>query len=117
MEPTAELKTKLRKLISEVIPEGKTEADTRFMDSELDDLLKESINIYDAASKGWTLKAALLQDEIGQTEQYSIGDESYKKINLQTAISSALTMAKTYADLARKGGSGIILNIAPPEVL
>jgi hypothetical protein len=117
MTPSAELRTRLRKLLSEKIPEGRTEADTRFLDSELDDLLKEASNIYGAASKGWAMKAALLQDELGQIEQYSVGQETYKKINLSTAIDSALKLAKQYSDMARSGGSGMIFKVKPPEVL
>jgi hypothetical protein len=116
MTPTAELRARLRKLLNEQIPVGGTEGDTRFTDSDLDALLTESQNLYGAASAGWTMKAGMLSQELGQIEQYSIGAESYKVVNLQTAINGALAMAKQYADMARTTG-GVVLRITPPEVL
>jgi hypothetical protein len=40
--------------------------DTRFTNSEVDELLTEYGNIYAAASSGWTIKAGLLQSQIGK---------------------------------------------------
>lgn len=117
MTPTTETKTWLRKLLCEKIPEGKTDADTRFLDTELDTLLTESDNVYTAASKGWTLKAAMLQEELGQIEQYSVGQETYKKVNLQTMIQSAFDLSKQYASMGKSGGSSMIFKIKPPEVI
>jgi len=61
MTPTAELRTKLRKYLNEKIPVGGTDADTRFLDSELDEMLTEVANIYQAAARGWVIKASLLR--------------------------------------------------------
>lgn len=120
MIPTQQLREKLRKLLNEVIPEGKSDADTRFADVELDELLAESANIYASASIGWTMKAGLLQ---GQIESYSAGQEKYDLTSLKDQLSHALVMAEQYAKMSEKlpGVSkiegGIILKITPPEVL
>ena len=116
MLPTTENRTWLRKLLSEKIQAGHTDADTRFLDTELDQIIGESVNIYAAASKGWSLKAAILQEELGQIEQYSIGDETYKKVNLTTMINSALTLSKQYESMTKSNGA-VIMKIKPPEVL
>jgi len=120
MTPTQQLREKLRKLLNEIIPEGKSDADTRFTDSELDELLAESTNIYAAASTGWTMKAGLLQ---GQIESYSAGQEKYDMTSLKDQLSHSLSMAEQYARMAEKvpGASGsigsIIFKVTPPEVL
>ncbi|MGE5552833.1 MAG: hypothetical protein ACM3XZ_02780 [Betaproteobacteria bacterium] len=117
MMPTAELRIRLRKLLAEVIPVNGTDADTRFTEAELGELLTEADSLYHAASKGWTIKAGLLQAELGQIEQYSVGQETYKVVNLQTAIRSALDMAERYGQLAANSTGSLILGVAPPEVL
>lgn len=118
MTPTPELRTKLRKLLNEVIPEGKSDTDTRFTDAELDELLGESGNIYAAASTGWTIKAGLLQ---GQIESYSAGQEKYDMTSLKDQLSHSLAMAEQYGKMAKNlpGGysGGIIVKVTPPEVL
>jgi len=81
MTPTTELREELRELLDEVVPEGGTESDTRFTDAQLDKLLTVANNIYSVAAEGWVRKAAMLQRELGQIEQYSVGDESYKVVN------------------------------------
>ncbi|AYO30809.1 hypothetical protein D2962_09475 [Biomaibacter acetigenes] len=117
MTPTPELRTRLRKLLNEVIPQGGSETDTRFLNADLDTLLIEAVNIYSAATAGWTMKAGMLQQELGQIEQYSVGEETYKVVNLTTAINAALKMAETYSRMAASGMGSMILRITPPEVL
>ena len=117
MTSTAELREELRELLDEVIPEGGTESDTRFTDAQLDRILSKARNIYAAAAEGWTRKAAMLQRELGQIEQYSVGSENYKIVNLTTAINAALNMAKTYREMAASGMGSVILKFKPPEVL
>ncbi|MCL6636030.1 MAG: hypothetical protein K6T29_09760 [Peptococcaceae bacterium] len=120
MTPTQQLKEKLRKLLNEIIPEGKNDTDTRFTDSELEDLLTESASIYAAASTGWTMKAGLLQ---GQIESYSAGQEKYDMTSLKDQLSHSLAMAEQYAKMAEKipgtaaGLGSIILKVTPPEVV
>ena len=117
MTPTAELREELRELLDEAIPEGGSESDTRFTDAQPDRLLSKSRNIYAAAAEGWTIKAGMLQRELGQIEQYGVGAENYKVVNLTTAISAALNMAKTFRNMAASTMGSVILKFKPPEVL
>ncbi len=117
MTPTPELRTRLRKLLNEVIPPGRTESDTRFLDTDLDMLLTEARNVYQAAAAGWTEKAAKLQDELGRVEGYSLGQEKYNLTSLKDALDYALRMAATYADLGRSGSGSILVKVTPPEVI
>ncbi|MBO8169342.1 MAG: hypothetical protein H0Z35_09195 [Thermoanaerobacteraceae bacterium] len=114
MTPTAELRSRLRKLLNEVIPTGGTESDTRFLDADLDELLTEAVNIYGAAAAGWTMKAGMLQSQI---ESYSVGQEKYDLTSLKDQLSHALAMADRYANMARVSGGSVLLKITPPEVL
>lgn len=108
------MRIRLRKLLNEVIPQGKSEADTNFLDSELDDLLTESANIYSAASTGWAIKAGLLQDK---TESYSVGQEKYDMTSLKDQLSHALAMSEKYSLMAKNSGGSLILKLTKPEVL
>lgn len=115
MTPTVELRIRLRKLLNEKIPTDGTEADTNFLDSELDQLLVDATSVYGAAATGWTEKAALLQ---GQIESYSVGQEKYDMTSLKDQLTHALSMAEQYQNMAKtKSGASVILNIKPPEVL
>lgn len=119
MTPTLALKTRLRKYLNEVIPAGKTDADTRFLDTELDELLAEAENVYQAAAKGWVIKAGLLQGDI---ESYGVGQEKYDLTSMKDQLAHALAMANQYADLAKttaggKVNSGAILKLTKPEVI
>jgi len=117
MTPTPELRTRLRKLLNEVIPAGKTESDTRFLDSDLDTLLTEARNVYGAAAAGWTEKAAKLQDELGRVEGYSLGQEKYNLTSLKDALDYALKMAATYAEMGRVGSGSRMAKVTLPEVI
>ncbi|EMT38122.1 hypothetical protein TthWC1_2372 [Thermoanaerobacter thermohydrosulfuricus WC1] len=117
MIPMPELRTKLRKLLDEQIPAGGSDADTRFLDADIDELLNEATNIYEAAATGWTLKAAMLQRELGQVESYSVGQERYDMRKLQDMVNYALKMAETYSRMAASSMGSVILRIQPPEVL
>lgn len=117
MLPTPELSTRLRKYLNEMIPAGKTEADTRFLDTELEELLTEAENVYQAAAKGWVIKAGLLQGDI---ESYSVGQEKYDLSSLKEQLAHALAMAGQYNALARdssKVNSGVVLKLTKPEVI
>jgi len=96
MIPTPELRTKLRKLLDERISEGGSVADTRFSDADMDELLIEAADIYEAAAAGWTLKAGMFQRELGQIESYAVGQERYDMRKLQDMVNYALKMAETY---------------------
>lgn len=118
MEPSITLRARLRKLLNEVIPAGGTEADTKFLDAEIDLLLLEADSLHGAASAGWMEKAGLLQGDI---ESYSSGTERYDLTSLKDRLNHALSMAKQYADLdtatAGKDASGVMLRVCPPRVL
>ena len=114
MTPSDKLRTRLRKLLNEVIPEGGTESDTQFFDADLDEMLIEAQSIYAAASMGWTMKAGMLQ---GQIESYGVGQEKYDMTSLKDQLNHALAMADRYAVMAKAKGGSVILKVQPPEVL
>ena len=62
----------MRKLLDERIPDGGSDADTRFSDEDIDELLTDATNIYEAAAAGWTIKAGMFQRELGQIESYAL---------------------------------------------
>ena len=122
MTPTPELVARLRRFLGEKIPPGGTEADTRFEDNELEDLLEESQTIYGAASLGWTEKAGMFQEEMGSVEETSTGSERYRFIQRKDRLAYAQTMAQDYRrreleELDGQSKGGYILSIARPEVL
>lgn len=117
MEPSIVLRTRLRKLLNEVIPAGGSENNTNFTDAELDLILTESVDLNAAASSGWMEKAGLLQGDI---ESYTTGNESYDLTSLKDKLNHALSMAKQYAEMsaaAAKMTSGVMLRVCPPKVL
>ena len=117
MKLTPELRTKLRKLLDERIPEDGSDADTRFSDADIDELLSEAANIYEAAAAGWTLKATMFQREAGQIQSYSVGQERYEMSNPKDLMEYALKMAETYSRMAASSMGSVILKFKPPEVL
>jgi hypothetical protein len=119
MTPTADLRTKLRKLINETIPIGKTEDETLFSDEEINDLITEAASIEAAAAEGWTQKAGKLQTGEPATEGYSAGQETYKLTSLKDRVKMCLDMAAHYRQLAieRRGKMGsLMLHVERPEV-
>lgn len=108
--------SQLRKLINEVIPPGGSEYDTNFTNAELETMLNEQQNLYQAASFAWTIKAGLYQ---GQIESYKVGNESYDTTKLKDQVDHALKMAAKYAEMARTAESlgAVIIRVKPPEVL
>ena len=117
MTPTSELRTKLRKLLDEQIPAGGSDADTRFFDADIDELLTEATNIYGAAAAGWTLKAGMLQRELGQVESYAVCQERYDMRKLKDMLDYALKMAETYSRMAASRMGSVILKFKSPEVI
>jgi len=115
MTPTDELRAKLRRLLDEKIPEGGTEKDTRFLDSEIDDLLREAGSVYSAASDGWIEKAGMYQREIGNLEETSTGQERYKITSLNGQAEYAMKMARTYRAMDKSGS--FMFGVEKPEVL
>lgn len=119
METTVALKKRLRKMINDIIPSGGTDNDVTFSDGELDDLLKESENIYQAAAEAWAIKAGLLQGEI---ESYSAGNEKYDLTPLKDRLQHALSMGRMYEDKAaslviEEPQGSIMLKFKSPDVI
>jgi len=108
MVPTPELIKQLRLLIDE-------KDETKFTDDELEIILQSSDNIYAAASFAWTLKAAKVQEELGNIESYSIGAESYTYRSLTDMVDYCLRMAEVYGRMSNAGAR--ILQVKPPDVL
>lgn len=122
MTPTPELVARLRRFLGEKIPPNGTEANTRFMDEELEDLLEESQTIYGAASLGWSEKAGMIQEEMGNVEETGTGSEKYRFTQLKDRLAYAQTMAQDYRrrefeELEGQNKGSLILKIARPEVL
>lgn len=107
----------MRKLLDERIPEGGSDSDTRFSDADIDELLSEAANIYEAAAAGWTLKATMFQREAGQIRSYSVGQERYEMSNPKDLMEYALKMAETYSRMAASSIGSVILKFKPPEVI
>lgn len=119
MTPTVELRTRLRKLLDERIPQGGSATDTRFTDDDLDEMLTEAASIYGAASTGWTMKAGMFQSEMGDVERMTLGQETEQMVSLKDRLAYALAMADKYASMVVGAAktSSLILRITPPEVL
>lgn len=116
MTPTAELRDRLRRLIDEVIPQGGTDADTRFTDAELDEILEGVQYLEEAASEVWELKAARAYSERGGLEESRAGDEAHRFASLKDYRDHCLQMAELFRRKARPSGSRL-LAFEPPDVL
>jgi len=114
MTPIDELRTKLRRLIDENIPEGGTDGDTRFSDDEIDEILTEAADINAAASEGWTRKAARAMSERGGLEESQAGDERHRFVSIEAYRDHCLAMAEMYAK--RSGKRSRLLAFDPPVV-
>lgn len=113
-----EPRVRLRKLLDEVIPAGGSDSNTRFSDADLDEMLLEAGNVFGAAAMGWTMKAGMLQREMGDVERVTSGQETEQLVPLKDRLDYALKMAAKYEGMAKAGGVGsVMLRITPPEVL
>lgn len=112
--PTEALRTELRRLIDERIPMGRTPADTRFADAELDILLQTAGHINEAAAAGWKLKAARAMSERGGLEESQVGDEKHKFVALGEYRDHCLAMARMYTDMVYRTGSRALGYDLPP---
>lgn len=114
MSPTAELRARLRKLLDERVSAGGTEADTRFLDADLDEILAESAGLFAAAAMGWTMKAGMLQSEMGDVERLTLGQETEQLVSLRDRLAFALGMADKYTAMAKASGLGSVMLRARP---
>jgi hypothetical protein len=115
MTPTDDLREELRELIAEVIPAGGTDADTRFMTTQIDRLLTRAANINAAAAQGWTLKANMLMGENDGLQGYSVGQEKYTFTELDDALEFCQNRAAHYSKLA--GAGSMIIAVTPPSII
>lgn len=116
MMPTAELRDRLRRLIDEVIPAGGTDADTRFTDAELDEILEEAQYLEEAAAECWERKAARAMSERGGLEESQSGDQRFKFVSLSDYRDHCMRMAELYRSKVPKRGSRVFA-FCPPDVL
>ena len=115
MTVTDSLIAMLRAMVDEVIPEGKTDKDTRFTDAFLSQVLAEADSLEEAAACLWELKAARAFSERGGVEETRAGDESIKYVSLSEYRDNCERMADHYWKKAGKYGSKLF-SIEPPEV-
>lgn len=115
MVPTDELTTRLRKLIDERIPADGQDTDTRFTDADLDEVLREADSVFAAAAMCWTMKAGMLQSEMGEVERLTLGQETEQLVSLRDRLSYALTMADKYAAMAKASTPGSMMLRAKPS--
>ena len=119
--PTEDLRTELRELCDEQIPEGGSAANTRFSVAQVDRFLTRAQNVYLAAAEAWMLKAAMMQRELGHLQETAAGDERTRRVDLQTALNYCLSMAEAMrrSGQAQDGASGgsRVFELEPPDVL
>lgn len=120
MDTTKEIREQLRRKIDEVIPAGKTDADTRFLDTELDEILTPASSIEAAAADCWLLKATRAFSERGGVESNTVGSETVKFASLEKYRDHCLSMAAIYkseAPAGTGGGSGsLMFGYALPDI-
>jgi hypothetical protein len=103
----------LRHALGEEIAEGQTEADTNFMDRDLEDLLEEhKDNRNLAAAAGWRRKAGWI-NRGRSLQSYKVGDESYTYTSAKEAFEIAMDMARDYE--SRGSGGSRVFGIAAAE--
>jgi hypothetical protein len=95
----------LRILIEEVIPSGGSDADTRFSDEVLGQILATANDIYDAASMGWTIKAGKGATEKEGIKSLKIGSEDIEYISPEEWQDYCLKMAEIYKQKSLNKGS------------
>lgn len=115
MTPTADIRRVLRKRIGEMIPEGFTETDTRFLDTELDEVLLHVDSLDEAAADLWEVKAGLFQAEIGIVKSIRAGGEGSDLVTPKEAADYCLRMAAMYHKRANGGSFGV--SLVQPEVI
>jgi len=109
--------TLLRLLTDERIPAGGTEADTSFTDAELTSITSkcgDDVNL--AASEVWRVKAGLVKSQMGDIENYSLGEESVKYTTLQQRYDHALALSEEYRKKST-ARPATVFSQTPPDVL
>lgn len=105
----------LRLLLDERIPDGGTESDTLFSDSEINTVLSEQdSDLMAAASSLWRIKAGILQNHI---KSYKVGEESITFQSLSDRFNMAVKLAEYYASKVVSGSGSLVYSIEKPDVL
>lgn len=119
MVPTDELRTQLRALLNERIPEGGSASDTRFTDDDIDRLLTASLSMNEAAWRGWVEKASFVFEEDGGVLEKRVGSEVLKLTAPKDKAAYAWEMAGYYEGLIPEeagSGSRLFAFEPPPEL-
>ena len=117
MTPTAPLRTALRILIDEPVPDGGADEDTLFSNPEIDQLLSGADDLYVAAGAGWRLKAGrVVSTSVGELTETAVGAERYRFVDPATRAKLAQDMAEMY-DQRSPLGVSTILSVIEPNVL
>lgn len=88
---------RLRTMVNDPIPDSGTDADAAFSNAELEEILTETNDIYQAASDIWILKAGMVQ---GGIESYAVGSENYELTSMKDQYDHTLAMASMYVERA-----------------
>lgn len=94
MEASTENITELREMLGESLPEGGTEADSMFTNTQITTWLEAAVSIEAAALKGWRVKMAHYANLVNVTD----GAASRELSDLMTHAQEMVTM---YTRLAR----------------
>lgn len=117
MQPTPALRTALRILIDEPVPDGGADEDTLFANDEIDGLLSAADDLYAAAGSGWRLKAGrVVSASAGEITESAVGAERYRFVDPATRAKLAADMAAMYDQRSPFGGSQL-LSVVEPNVL
>lgn len=119
MTPTAENRQILRRFLNEKIPFEGVDSDTRFLDTEIDQMITDNRSIEASAAQGWQLKAGMVQEEMGDIAETQAGAERYKYTSLLDRFKFFMQMAAMYEDKDRKKFSqgSVMLKLTRPEVI
>lgn len=112
---------KLRAWIGERIPEGGSEADTRFTDQELLELAEDHDYLTAVAADAWRLKAGWVLDEDGGVVEKKVGSEQLKFVDPQKRYQHYMEMADYYDSITPEDANSVAGSVAmeldPPDVL
>jgi len=115
MTVTDALKTTLRRLLAEKVPDGGSASDTRFDDDEIESLIEDASNIYAAASQGWLEKAGMVRSELGDVAQHAHGDSSWQMTALKDLAEYCDKMSAHYSGKAKSGS--LVIQMAEKDAL
>jgi hypothetical protein len=102
MTATAELIAQARKLSGEVIPQGGTEADTRFTNAEVTAYITAAVNLSGAVADLWEAKAGFFQAEIGSYKAVGAGNEQVTWYTPKEQMDICLKMAESYREKSNR---------------